>query len=140
MEQQEIYELMSRFEHGSIQSIKISSQDFSIEMTKAAPAAPVPAASAVSCVPVVPVKNEEAEMPAITAPMVGTFYVASDPDQPPFVSVGDRVKKGQTVCLIEAMKMMSEIKAPCDCVIEEVVKEDGQLAAFGDALLRYRPC
>ena len=52
----------------------------------------------------------------------------------------DRVKKGQTVCLIEAMKMMSEVPAPCDCVIEEVLKANGELAAFGEALFRYRPC
>ena len=45
-----------------------------------------------------------------------------------------------TVCLIEAMKMMSEVSAPCDCVIEEVVKANGELAAFGEPLFRYRPC
>ena len=71
---------------------------------------------------------------------MGTFYAAPAPDQPPFVSVGQRVKKGETVCLIEAMKMMSEVPAPCDCVIEAVLKEDGQLAAFGEPLLRYKPC
>ena len=81
-----------------------------------------------------------ADLPAVTAPLVGTFYAAPAPDQPPFVSVGDRVKKGQTVCLIEAMKMMSEVPAPCDCVIDEILKADGELVAFGEALLRYKPC
>ena len=76
--------------------------------------------------------------PAITAPLVGTYYAAPAPDQPPFVSVGDRVSKGQTVCLMEAMKMMSEVPAPCDCVIEEVCCANGDLVAFGDALFRYR--
>ena len=76
----------------------------------------------------------------ISAPLVGTFYASSAPDHPPFVAVGDRVAKGQTVCLIEAMKMMSEVSAPCDCVIEEVVKANGELAAFGEPLFRYRPC
>ena len=56
------------------------------------------------------------------------------------VDEGDRVKKGQPLCLIEAMKMMSEIPAPCDCVIEEVLKADGQLAAFDEPLFRYQPC
>ena len=54
--------------------------------------------------------------------------------------MGDRVKKGQTVCLIEAMKMMSEVPAPCDCIIEAVLKDNGELAAFGEPLLRYKPC
>ena len=76
----------------------------------------------------------------ITAPLVGTFYAAPAPDSPPFVTAGGRVKKGETVCLIEAMKMMSEVSAPCDCVIEEVVKANGELAAFGEPLFRYRPC
>ena len=71
---------------------------------------------------------------------MGTFYAAPAPDQPPFVKVGDRVKKGQTVCLIEAMKMMSEVPAPCDCIIEAVLKDNGELAAFGEPLLRYKPC
>ena len=53
---------------------------------------------------------------------------------------GCRVSKGQTVCLIEAMKMMSEVPAPCDCVIESVCKSNGELVAFGEPLFRYRPC
>ncbi|WP_325214519.1 acetyl-CoA carboxylase biotin carboxyl carrier protein, partial [Oscillibacter sp.] len=68
------------------------------------------------------------------------FYAAPAPEQPPFVQPGDRVGKGQTVCLIEAMKTMIEVPAPCDCVIEEVLKANGELAAFGEALMRYRPC
>ena len=56
----------------------------------------------------------------------------------PFVQVGDHVKKGQTVCLMEAMKMMNEVQAPCDCVIEEILQEDGALVSFGEPLLRYR--
>ena len=52
--------------------------------------------------------------------------------------VGLNVQKGQTVCLMEAMKMMSEVKAPCDCVIEAILQEDGALVSFGDDLIRYR--
>ena len=51
---------------------------------------------------------------------------------------GQKVKKGQTVGLLEAMKMMSEVQAPCDCVIEEVLAQDGTLVSFGDPLVRYR--
>ena len=69
---------------------------------------------------------------------MGTYYSAAAPGEAPFVAVGDRVEKGQTVCLIEAMKMMSEIQAPCDCVIEALLQENGTLVEFGAPLLRYR--
>ena len=144
MTNQEIYDLIACFERSSLQSMKLSQQDFSIELSRAvAAAAPVTAAAPVMAA--APAAPAAAPAPAddgntITAPLVGTFYAAPAPDQPPFVSVGDRVKKGQTVCLMEAMKMMSEVQAPCDCVIEAVLKADGELAAFGEALLRIKPC
>ena len=144
MTNQEIYDLMDRFQRSTIHSMKLSTQDVTIEFAKAPVAAvPVQAAPAAAAV-AAPASDAQApaqpELPAISAPLVGTFYAAPAPDQAPFVAVGDRVKKGQTVCLIEAMKMMSEVPAPCDCVIEEILKADGELVAFGEALLRYKPC
>ena len=56
------------------------------------------------------------------------------------VKAGDRVKKGETLCLIEAMKMMSEVAAPCDCEILQILKSNGDLAAYGETLFRYRAC
>ena len=94
----------------------------------------IPAAAAAPAAPTA----AEPEGDAITAPMVGTFYAASAPEQPPFVQVGDRVRKGQPVCLLEAMKMMSEVTAPCDCVIEQVLATDGELVSFGAPLISYR--
>ena len=137
MTNQELKDLLARFEGSSLSKLKLSTQEFTIEMERAvsAPAAPViPAAAAAPAVPAA----AEPEGDAITAPMVGTFYAASAPEQPPFVQVGDHVKKGQTVCLMEAMKMMNEVQAPCDCVIEEILQEDGALVSFGEPLLRYR--
>ncbi len=119
MTNQELNDLLARFEGSSLSKLKLSTQEFTIEMERAvsAPAAPViPAAAAAPAAPTA----AEPEGDAITAPMVGTFYAASAPEQPPFVQVGDRVRKGQPVCLLEAMKMMSEIPAPC--------------------LFRYQPC
>lgn len=151
MTNQEIFDLMDRFERSNLQSMKLSMQDFSIELSHPAPAAapaviPMAApAAAVSAAPATPAPAaaeapaaSAPEAPAITAPLVGTYYAASAPDQPPFVAVGDRVSKGQTVCLIEAMKMMSEVPAPCDCVIEEILKANGELVAFGEPLFHYR--
>lgn len=141
MTNQEIYDLISCFERSSLQTLRLSRQDFSIELSRGGSAAAAPAAPAAMTAPAaVSAAPREADGEAITAPLVGTFYAAPAPDQPPFVSVGDRVKKGQTVCLIEAMKMMSEVPAPCDCIIEAVLKENGELAAFGEPLLRYKPC
>ena len=148
MTNQEIFDLMDRFERSNLQSMKLSMQDFSIELSHPAPAAapaviPMAApAAAVAAAPAAPAPaaaaSEAPEAPAITAPLVGTYYAASAPDQAPFVAVGDRVSKGQTVCLIEAMKMMSEVPAPCDCVIEEILKANGELVSFGEPLFRYR--
>ena len=131
MTNQEIFDLMDRFERSKLQSMKLSCQDFSIELCRPEPA-PVYAAA--------PAAAGAEEAPAITAPLVGTYYAASAPDQAPFVSAGDKVSKGQTVCLIEAMKMMSEVPAPCDCIIEEVLKANGELVSFGEPLFRYKPC
>ncbi len=141
MTNQEILELMARFDASGLTSFKLQTKDTELEfgknVTLAAPAAPVPAAAAVPA-PAAPAALAVPDGKCITAPVVGTFYVAPAPDQPPFVQVGDHVKKGQTVCLMEAMKMMSEVQAPCDCVIEAVLQEDGALVSFGDALIRYR--
>ena len=139
MTNQELNDLLARFEGSSLSKLKLSTQEFTIEMERAvsAPAAPViPAAAAAPAAPV----SAEPEGAAITAPMVGTFYTAPTPDQPPFVQVGDRVKKGDPLCLLEAMKMMSEVTAPCDCEITAVLKENGALVSFGDGLFGYRPC
>ncbi len=138
MTQPELYELMARFERSGLHSLKLTVPDCSVELVRAEGPACVPGAAPAASAPApAPAAPEE---PVITAPLVGTFYAAPGPDQPPFVRPGDRVEKGQTVCLMEAMKMMSEVSAPCDCVIEAVLKENGQLAGFGEPLLRYRPC
>ena len=139
MTNQELNDLLALFDGSSLSKLKLSTQEFTIEMERAvsAPAAPViPAAAAAPAAPV----SAEPEGDAITAPMVGTFYTAPTPDQPPFVQVGDRVKKGDPLCLLEAMKMMSEVTAPCDCEITAVLKENGALVSFGDGLFGYRPC
>lgn len=138
MTNQEIFDLMDRFQRSSIQTMKLSTQEFTIELSRGA--APAFAAPAAAATPAAPVSASVVEGSAVTAPLVGTFYTAPAPEKPPFVQVGDKVKKGDTLCLIEAMKMMSEIPAPCDCVIEAVLKTSGDLVSFGEPLLRYKPC
>lgn len=145
MTNQEIFELIDRFERSGLGKMKLSMQDFSLELSRRGPDAGGGRAAAVSKTAEVVDSGEKAEPEEqtgffITAPMVGTYYAASAPRQSPFVMPGDRVYKGQTVCMMEAMKMISEIPAPCDCIIEEILKADGDLAAFGEPLFRYQPC
>ena len=129
MTNQEIFELMARFDASTATTLKLSTKDFSLELGKGGPAAPIPAAAPVPA-PAAAVSPAAAPAPA--------GKCTSAPDAAPFVQVGDHVKKGQTVCLMEAMKMMNEVQAPCDCVIEEILQEDGALVSFGEPLLRYR--
>lgn len=75
----------------------------------------------------------------ITAPMVGTFYRAPDPDAPPFVNQGDKIKEGQTVCILEAMKLMNEITAEEPGIIKKVLVENAQPVEFGQVLFLYEP-
>ena len=139
MTNQELNDLLARFEGSSLSKLKLSTQEFTIELERAVSALAAPVIPAAAAAPAAPV-SAEPEGDAITAPMVGTFYTAPTPDQPPFVQVGNRVKKGDPLCLLEAMKMMSEVTAPCDCEITAVLKENGALVSFGDGLFGYRPC
>ena len=139
MSNQEIFAVLDRFEQSSLRCLKLSKEGFTIELSRA-DAGGVPPAPANQEAFAAPAPQIPGEYSAVTAPLVGTFYAAPAPDQPPFVSAGERVKKGQTLCLIEAMKMMSEIPAPCDGVIVEVLKPSGELAAFGEPLIHYQPC
>ena len=137
MTNQEIKDLISCFEGSSLQSMKLATQEFTIELSRggAPVSAPVSAPAVTESAPA-----SAAEGSTVTAPLVGTFYAAPAPGKPPFIEVGQHVKKGDALCLIEAMKMMSEVPATCDCVIEAVLKKDGELVSFGETLVRYRPC
>ena len=139
MELESIYALMERFERSSISGLELEQNGTRLKLEKAVAVAAAPVASpAPAAAPVAgqPAQAEEGEY--IKAPLVGTFYTAAGPDAAPFVQVGDKVQKGQTVCILEAMKAMSEIPAPMDCVIEEVLLDNGSLAAFDAPLFRVR--
>lgn len=75
----------------------------------------------------------------INAPMLGTLYHKADPDAKPFVKAGQSVKKGDTLCIVEAMKMMHEVKAETDGVITEILVDDGAMVAYDQPLLGFRP-
>ncbi len=103
----------------------------------AAPAAPAPAAA-----PAAPAAEAPASAPEeveegfeVTAPMVGTFYAASSPGAAPFVQVGDRVNEGDTLCIIEAMKMMNQIEADVSGVIKSIRIQNGEPVEYGQVLI-----
>ncbi|HSS76014.1 MAG TPA: acetyl-CoA carboxylase biotin carboxyl carrier protein [Thermoanaerobaculia bacterium] len=104
--------------------------------TTASPAAPASAAPA-------PAAAASAGPPAgthvLNSPIVGTFYRAPSPDAPSFCEVGSRVKKGQVLCIIEAMKLMNEIESDTDGVIAEIYPQNAQAVEFGEPLFAIRP-
>ena len=136
MDFKEIKELIRVFDKSDLNKLKIKDTDFEISMqtgfesgtvvtTTAATAAPV-------AVPTTPAPPVVAELtPAailgdtIDSPMVGTYYASPSPESPNFVKPGDTVKKGQTLCILEAMKIMNEVEADFDCKIVKVLVEDG---------------
>lgn len=82
--------------------------------------------------------QEIEDLHIIKSPMVGTFYGAPSPDSAPFVKVGDRVEKGQTLCIVEAMKMMNEIKSDITGEIVEILAEAEDIVEYGQPLMRIR--
>jgi acetyl-CoA carboxylase biotin carboxyl carrier protein len=150
MKFEEVKELMKLFAKSKLDKIKVKNKDFEIEMEKggettvvqAAPvaqstaAAAVPAAAPQAAAPAAEENKPAAEGELITSPMVGTFYASPSPDSPPFVQVGDTVRKGQTLCILEAMKIMNELEAEYDCKILEVLVQDGEPVEYDKPLFR----
>ena len=83
-----------------------------------------------------PAETDQQAGSTVRSPMVGTFYVAASPESPPFVAVGDRVRKGQVICIIEAMKLMNEIESEYDGVVTERLVENAQGVEFEQPLFR----
>lgn len=83
-------------------------------------------------------KQEDTEVKHITSPMVGTFYASSSPETKPFVTIGSRVKKGDIVCIIEAMKLMNEVEAEVDGEIVEIIAKNEQMVEYAQPLFVIR--
>ena len=103
-----------------------------------APVAPIAAPAPVAAAPAAESAAPEPAGEEVSSPMVGTFYRKASPESPNFVEVGDAVSEGQTLCIIEAMKVMNEIKAEKTGTIAQVCVDDGNSVQFGDALFRLQ--
>lgn len=144
MDLEKIEGLIKIIENSSLTEFTLKEGDLKITMSKldhppvvaaGMPVAPAPAAPAEA--PAAEVKEEDEKL-FITSPIVGTFYSAPAPDAPAFVKVGDQVKNGQTVCILEAMKLMNEIQSDFDCEIEAVLVSNEQKVEYGQPLFRVK--
>ncbi len=88
---------------------------------------------------VISTTEEETRLITITSPIVGTFYMAPSPEAAPFVEIGSRVKKGQVLCIVEAMKLMNEIESEIDGTIIKALVENGQPVEYGEPLFLIEP-
>ena len=136
MEMKDIKELIRVFDKSGLTKLDVENGDFAISMDKnvagslVSTVAPAPVAQVVpASVPVVASETASSDTQVklgdtINAPMVGTFYSSPSPEAPDFVKVGDTIKKGQTLCILEAMKIMNEVEAEFDCKIKSILIND----------------
>lgn len=117
--------------------IAITAQRLEAQPQIVAPEGSAPAAVAPKA-PAPPVEEEE-RLPTIDSPMVGVFYASPAPNEPPFVRPGDTVTEHQTVCIVEAMKLMNEVAAKFSAVIVKILVENGEPVEYGQPLFTVRP-
>ena len=156
----EIKDLMAQFDQSSLREFSYKNGQDELQFSKnearmvsEAPTQAVPASATVVASPAVsasstPVESPVAEAPAestvapegdvVESPLVGVAYLAAGPDKPAFVTAGDSVKKGQTLVIIEAMKVMNEIPAPKDGVVTEILVSNEEMVEFGKGLVRIK--
>jgi acetyl-CoA carboxylase biotin carboxyl carrier protein len=147
-----IERLLEAFDRSTVDSLEIERGGTRVRLAKTPPAAAVslaaaPALGAVAPAPTAggaPSVQPAAEPPPsnlkeITSPMVGTFYRAPAPDAPAYVDVGSKVSPGDTLCIIEAMKLMNELECEISGTIREICVENGQPVEFGQVLYRVDP-
>ena len=155
MDLKELKEILQILEEKEIAEFELEEEGMKLRIRKAAAASsnhaagPAPAAPFVSLVPhpappaaastPAPAAPEASDLVLVRSPMVGTFFRAPDPNSAPFVNTGDRVKVGQVLCIIEAMKLMNEIEAEVAGEIVKVHHENGQPVQYGDPLFSIRP-
>lgn len=151
MNLQEIKELTQVMEEAGLTSLEVEQDGQRVCLKKDLPpvapvttisaAAPAAAAPAPSATDTVSTNTEDGvinfnDVTELKSPMVGTVYVAPSPGEKPYVHVGDKVKQGQVLCVIEAMKLMNEYTAPQDGEIVDICIEDGQLVEYGQCLFK----
>ena len=154
MDIRKVKKLIELLEESSISEIEVKEGDDTVRISRASNIAPpVATPQTISLLAATPnVQQASSEQPISTvreassssahdveAPMVGTFYRSSSPDAAPFVEIGTTVKRGEPLCIIEAMKMMNHIEAPISGTVEAILVENAEPVEFGQTLMRIEP-
>jgi acetyl-CoA carboxylase biotin carboxyl carrier protein len=156
LDHDQLRQLITLLGESDIQELKLEGDDFRLELRRNLPASQpqvvmqaAPAPAMVAAPVAAPAAPPSPAPPAaaavrgdlleVTAPMVGTFYRASAPGEPAFVELGSRISAGQTICILEAMKLMNELEAEVSGEVVEILVENGTPVEFGQVLMRVRP-
>lgn len=144
MEFSDVQKLMNQFEQSSTRELKIDDQDFHLYLSKNQEATPAtqgqgsaPAAATATAAPHHPTTANSSNK-AVKAPLVGTVYLQPKPKEPAYVKVGDHVQEGDVVCVIEAMKMLTEVKSTCSGTVAAIKVENGDLVEFDQPLVMIK--
>ena len=160
LDHEELHRLLATLAESDIQEFRLEGEDFCLEVKRnlgpsvdslsspklitteqidqPLPQIKVEAPSAPSTPPPA-VPGSRSDLVEVTAPMVGTFYRAPGPEEPPFVEIGSRIGEGQTVCILEAMKLMNELESEVSGEVIEILVENGTPVEFGQVLMRLKP-
>ena len=154
LDHNQLRELIALLGDSDIQELKLEGDDFRLELRRNLPAsqpqvvmqaAPAAMPAPVAAAPATPSAAPPAapavrgDLVEITAPMVATFYRAPSPGDPAFVELGSRINVGQTICILEAMKLMNELEAEVSGEVVEILVENGTPVEFGQVLMRVKP-
>ena len=159
LDHEELHRLLATLAESDIQEFRLEGEDFCLEVKRNLGTSsdsiasqkkitseeidPPPQrkieASAVPSTPPPSVPGSRSDLVEVTAPMVGTFYRAPGPEEPPFVEIGSRISVGQAVCILEAMKLMNELESEVSGEVIEILVENGTPVEFGQVLMRLKP-
>ena len=150
MDISQIRKLIRLVQSSDVTEIEVTQGDQTVRISRQSTAAPAPAittyaaaepvaAAVPAAAPAAEQEESASEEHQVTSPMVGTFYSAPSPDADPFVSVGQKVQKGETLCIIEAMKMMNEIEAEYSGVVDSILVENATPVEYGQPIFVITP-
>ena len=160
LDHEELHRLLAALSESDIQEFRLEGEDFYLEVKRSlgissdslisekrstsedidlSPPQRKVESPTVASTPPPSVPGSRADLVEVTAPMVGTFYRAPGPDEPPFVDIGSRISVGQAVCILEAMKLMNELESEVSGEVVEILVENGTPVEFGQVLMRLKP-
>ena len=160
LDHEELHRLLATLAESDIQEFRLEGEDFCLEVKRnlgpssdsitsnrkispeqietSSPQSKIDS-SPVPSTPPPSVPGSRSDFVEVTAPMVGTFYRAPGPEEPPFVEIGSKISVGQAVCILEAMKLMNELESEVSGEVIEILVENGTPVEFGQALMRLKP-